>query len=82
MLMFIYFRFTNVGFFEEFSKPLNDCKTLKEIGDYIENHSLDILKEYLESCNEYTKEDVEYLLNVYTYKAGVRACHWSISGEV
>jgi hypothetical protein len=76
--MNIHFRFTDVGFFEEFDEEFDDNMTLKEVKTFIEGYSYQTLKSYIHKSPEYSKEEQNELLGKYTENG---KCRWTIEEE-
>lgn len=76
--MNIHFRFTDVGFYEEFDEEFDDNMTLEEVKTFIEGYSYQMLKTYIRKSPEYSKEEQNELLSMYTVNG---KCRWTIEEE-
>lgn len=76
--MTIHFRFTDVGFFEEFDEEFDDNITLEEVKTFIEGYSYQMLKSYFRKSQEFSKEEQNELLGMYTENG---KCRWTIEEE-
>ena len=76
--MNIHFRFTDVGFYGEFDEEFDDNMTLEEVKTFIEGYSYQKLKTYIRKSTEYSKEEQNELLSMYTVNG---KCRWTIEEE-
>ena len=76
--MNIHFRFTDVGFYEDFDAEFDDNMTLEEVKTFIKGYSYQMLKTYIRKSPEYSKEEQNELLGMYTEN---EKCRWTIEEE-